>query len=168
MLRTAFVLAIAASIVVACKKDKDATIYTNPSIALTASQNVPASTGTGTGNLDASYNTKTRLMNYTLTWSGLSFPADSIRAIHIHALAGPGAIAISAPNGSFPTVSGYQGVVQSLTIPRNAASGSLTGSLFADGVVVKEEDLLAGQYYIDIHTKSFPNGQLRGQITFNK
>jgi len=47
-------------------------------------------------------------------------------------------------------------------------SGSLTGTLLVDGVLVKENDLINGQYYINIFTNSplYPQGEIRGQIKF--
>jgi hypothetical protein len=35
-----------------------------------------------------------------------------------------------------------------------------------DGVAVREEDLLNGMYYINIHTATYPGGEIRGQIVF--
>ena len=48
----------------------------------------------------------------------------------------------------------------------NTTCGTYTGTLLADGVVVKEDDLLNGVYYINIHTAAYPNGEIRGQIRF--
>ena len=47
-----------------------------------------------------------------------------------------------------------------------AKSGTLSGTLLVDGTVIKENDLLNGQYYLNIHTSVYPGGEIRGQITF--
>ena len=62
------------------------------------------------------------------------------------------------------TLAGY-----SQTITRyqfTATSGSFTDSVKVDGSAIKEDSLLSGLYYINIHTPKNPGGEIRGQITF--
>lgn len=164
---TAFVVILFTVILFSCKKNPAEQIYSS-SATLTSGNVVPAVTTTATGNFVGTYNSRTKTLNYTISWSGLQFPADSIRAIHIHGLAGASTNAVSAPFGMYPSSGTYQGVAQNITVAAadQKPAGSISSSLFVDGVVVREEDLLAGQFYIDIHTKSYPGGQLRGQIIF--
>lgn len=155
---TAFILIVA--IGTSCTKD-EGQVYSNQSIALTAAQVVPPSTSTATGTMSVSYNTKTKTMAYTVSWSNLS---GNPTGIHIHGLADAGTVAVpNTVGGSYPN-----GIAQTISISGQQASGSLTGTLYADGVVIREEDLLAGKFYLDIHTAAQPNGAIRGQITFNQ
>jgi hypothetical protein len=48
----------------------------------------------------------------------------------------------------------------------NTSCGSYKGSMLVDDVVVKEQDLLNGVYYVNLHTAAFPGGEIRGQIRF--
>jgi hypothetical protein len=144
-----------------CKKFDEGQNYSG-NIPLTPAQVVPIpSTSTASGSMTASYSTKTKTLGYTVTWSNLSGP---ITAMHIHGLAGTNEFAVPPPAGSFPSVGPYYGVAQNITGYPATTSGSITGSLVTEGVVITEEDLLAGKFYIDIHTAAQPAGALRGQI----
>jgi hypothetical protein len=140
---------------VSCKKFKDATIYTTPTVAMSGALSVPPNASTATGSFTGSYNDVTKTFSYTINYTGLT---GNLQAVHVHGPASPS----------------YAGaVVQSFSFTSGTtASGSYSNSLFVDGVVVKEEDLLAGQYYIDLHTAVYPatgaaGANLRGQIVFN-
>jgi hypothetical protein len=147
---------IAATVFYACTKNNDGTIYSITNAPMTAAQVVPSSGATAAGSIDGSYDTKTHLFTYTLSWIGLSGNPTSI---HIHGLGDAGANAIpSSAGGPF-----VNGIIQ--TIPNVAAiSGSTSGTLYIDNTVLREDDLLAGKYYVDIHTAAKPNGEIRGQI----
>jgi hypothetical protein len=43
-----------------------------------------------------------------------------------------------------------------------------SGSLLIDGVKFTEEYLLGGRYYINIHSKTYGNGEIRGQLILAK
>lgn len=132
----------------------------NTDFNLTGAKVAPASSSTATGTIQGTYDRKTKTFSYTIAWQNLS---SNIASIHIHGIADPGANAIPAgpiasyPNGIVQTV---QGVVAS------QRTGSITASLFVDGVAVREQDLLNNKMYIDIHTVNFPNGEIRSQIIF--
>lgn len=120
--------------------------YTGNNIAMTGSNEVPAVTTTGSGVINANYSKLSKTLNYSLSFSGL---ADSATAAHIHGLAGPGFNAVFIQTFS--------------SFPRRK-EGTYTGTLFFDGIKLKEEDLLAGKMYINIHSKTYPNGEIRGQL----
>ncbi len=124
---------------------------------MSTAQEVPPPVGSSaTGSINASYNKTSKTLTYTVTWQGLT--SDSIRGMHIHGPADPGfaaGILQSFSASSASNTSGYP----------LKASGSYSGSVFADGVVIKEEELLANKYYINIHTKLNPAGEIRGQLT---
>jgi len=86
----------------------------------------------------------------TITGSGLS---DSAVAAHIHGL---GEVGVAAP------------VLQTFSpFPRRKA-GNYSGSLLIDGVKFTEEYLLGGRYYINIHSKTYSGGEIRGQLILAK
>ena len=130
---------------------------------LTNLQVVPATNSTGSGRIEGTYDKKTKIYTYKITWDNLS---SNVTAIHIHGNADRGFVALPAPLGPYTNA-----LVQSPTGFAAAKSGSLTTSLYVDGVVVREQDLLNGKYYVDIHTVNFPvsatgQGEIRGQIIF--
>jgi len=155
----AFVISMAS-----CEKEaeeKKTTNFQNSGILMTGAQETPPIATTALGSMDVFYSKETRTLSYKVTWSGLT---DSVSLMHIHGL---------APTG-FPA-----GVVQTIVGPSNTIfpqrtlgkytflrSGTLSGTLLADGVAVKEQDILNGVYYMNIHTPAFPGGELRGQIRF--
>ena len=107
---------------------------------------VTNSTATGTANV--SFDKTTKVLTYTLNWSGLS---DSLTASHIHGTA---------------TKEASAGVKVGFTLPRGSLSGTYSGTAQVDGVLIKEDSLLKGFYYFNIHTKRNPGGELRAQIEF--
>lgn len=117
---------------------------------MTGSQEVPAVTTTAAGTIRVTYSQRTKILSYTITFSGLT---GNPTGAHIHGLAERGVNA---------------GVVQSFSgFPANTI-GSYTGTLLVDGVKVTEEHLLGGKYYANIHTAANTSGQIRGQIELTK
>ncbi|HYC39095.1 MAG TPA: CHRD domain-containing protein [Chitinophagaceae bacterium] len=141
--------------ITACDTDeelKKTTLYSKTNIPLTGAQETPPNNSSALGSMDVSYNTTTRILNYTVRWSGL---AGAPIGMHIHGLAPTGYVA--------PVVQSILGSSNPTLFPAN---GSYSGTLLADGVVVKEQNLLNGFYYMNIHTATYPAGEIRGQITF--
>ena len=155
--RIALALLLGAFFLSSCEKDNRgnelSSIITNNGISMTGAQVVPANASAATGSIDASYDRKSRILSYKITWTGLT---AAITAIHVHGGAGMGYMALVPP---VQVLSGYP----------TTASGSYSGTLFVDNSVVKQDDLLAGQYYIDIHTNTpvyNVTGEIRGQLSF--
>lgn len=101
-----------------------------------------ATTSAGKGTADLDYDTATRKLSWKLSYSGLSGPAT---AAHFHGPAEPGknaGVAVPIPNAGASPVEG---------------SATLTDAQAAD--------LMAGKYYINIHTAANPGGEIRGQVT---
>ena len=99
-------------------------------------------TATATGNATVSYDTANKQVTWRITYSGLSGPPT---AAHFHGPAQPGAnagVAVPIPNV--------------VTSPAQG-SATLTDALAAD--------LLAGRYYINVHTAANPAGEIRGHVT---
>jgi len=114
-------------------------------VTLSGAQEVPVNGSTGTATFVGTYNDATNLLKYTVTFSGLS---TNTMAAHFHAPAPPG---ISA------------GVVFAATgFPTGVTSGSYTDSIVLSSG--QEDTLKMGLWYFNIHTTTFPNGELRAQI----
>lgn len=142
-----------------CMKNADKRIsreFVNTGIVLSGAQETPSVPSSAVGTMDVFYTRETRILSYNLKWSGLT---GNVAAMHIHGLGPTGFIA-----GIVQTFS-TSSIVRCPTI-NNTTCGSFSGTLFVDGVVVKENDLLNGFYYLNIHTAAYPGGEIRGQITF--
>ena len=118
-------------------------------ITMTGAQETPPVTTAATGTIEATYSKLSKTLSYKVTFSGLSGNATMA---HIH---GPGEVGIKAD------------VLQTFTFPAKT-SGTYSGTLFMDGIKIKEEELLAGRYYINIHTAANGNGEIRGQLILAK
>ena len=123
---------------------------------MTGAQENPANNSAALGSLDVFYTRETRILTYSFRWSGLTGP---VTVFHIHGLAPP---VYSAPV--------FQTFVPAAIIPctpgTSTSCGSYSGTLLIDGVTIKEQDLLNGQYYVNVHTSAFGGGEIRGQIRF--
>jgi Cu/Zn superoxide dismutase len=109
---------------------------------LKASNEVPPTSSKGTGMVDVTYNTATKMLSWKGTYSGLTGPAT---AAHFHA-GGPG------KNGGV-VVPIFQG--PSAKSPF-AGSKKLTAA--------QASQLMAGDWYVNIHTAANKGGEIRGQV----
>jgi hypothetical protein len=125
---------------------------------MSGGQETPAVPTTATGTVFSEYNKKTRILTYRVTWSGLTAP---VAAMHIHGLADPGTAAPIVQN-----IITASGGLATPSASRYGTSGSFSGSLLVDGVVIKEQELLNGKFYMNIHTSTYPAGEIRGQMLF--
>jgi len=150
-------LLISASILLcslsACNKDDDD--ETNPNVisksglAVSGSQEVPVKTTPATGTLDVTYDKGTKMLSFTVNYQGLS---GTPTGAHIHGTAAKGANA------------GIKYDFFSI-FPKTVA-GTFTNTIMVDGTQIKEDSLLAGFYYVNIHTPTNPGGEIRGQLEF--
>ena len=103
---------------------------------------VPPNASAATGTADIDYDAASKKLNWKVTYSGLSGPAT---AAHFHGPAATGANAgVKVPIAN-PGTSPVEG---SATLNDEQAA-----------------DLMAGKYYVNIHTAANPGGEIRGQVT---
>ncbi|KAA0072455.1 CHRD domain-containing protein [Tardiphaga sp. P9-11] len=108
---------------------------------LDGASEVPATTSAGKGNADIDFDPATKKLTWKLTYSGLTGPATMA---HFHGPAEAGKNAgVAVP--ITPATSGSEG------------SATLTDAQAAD--------LLAGKYYVNVHTEANKGGEIRGQVT---
>ncbi|CAN5425735.1 hypothetical protein BH10ACI3_BH10ACI3_26780 [soil metagenome] len=110
---------------------------------LSGAQEVPVSATTATGYARVFINESTGVLSFTVVFTGLS---SAQTASHIHAPAAIGANAAVAIN--FGTVGG--------------TSGTITGSTTVTPTQLAQ--IRAHQGYVNVHSTTFPGGEIRGQL----
>jgi hypothetical protein len=107
-----------------------------------AAQEVPTNDSKGKGTADLMYDTTIKNLTWTITFDGLTGPAT---VAHFHGPAEPGKTAgVALLIGQKPT-SPVKG------------SATLTDAQAAD--------LMAGRWYVNVHTEAKKPGEIRGQVT---
>lgn len=111
---------------------------------LTGPSEVPPNDTKGTGSIEASYDTATKTLTWSGSYSGLSGPEI---AAHFH---GPAAVGVNAP----------------VLVPVDAKESPFKGSAALTDVQAKAFD--DGMVYFNIHTAEHKGGEIRGQMTMEK
>jgi hypothetical protein len=104
------------------------------------SNEVPPNASPGSGTADATFDTDTKLLTWTVTYSNLTGP---VMGAHFH---GP----VEAGKNA--------GIVLPFKTVESPIQGSAT---LTDN---QAADLLAGKWYANVHTAANPGGELRGQM----
>ncbi|MBJ9967497.1 CHRD domain-containing protein [Burkholderia seminalis] len=112
------------------------------SASLQPSSEVPPTATKGSGKVDATYDTATHTLQWTVTYDHLTGPAT---AAHFH---GP------APVG--------QNAGVQVPIPKDELASPIKGSKELTDAQVT--DLMGGKWYFNVHTKEHPAGEIRGQV----
>ncbi|WP_316810094.1 CHRD domain-containing protein [Pedobacter heparinus] len=138
----------------ACKKNKDkdpVDLKKKAHVMFSGAQEVPANTSTGTGMGDVVFNPDTKTITYSFTWQ-LGSTVATTTNMHFH----------GAEDGS-DTKSSV--VVIGITGFTTASSGSMSGEtrVLTDAEI---SQLLAGKWYLNVHSSTIPGGELRGNIKF--
>jgi hypothetical protein len=108
---------------------------------LNAASEVPPNDSKGTGEVTATYNTDTKMLTWKGTYKDLSGPAT---AAHFHGPAEPGKNA-------------------GVAVPISPNTSPLEGS--AELKPEQADDLMAGKWYVNVHTATNKGGEIRGQLT---
>jgi CHRD domain len=114
----------------------------NMGATMNAASEVPPNASAGTGNAVVKLDKATKTLTWTVTYGGLTGDAT---AAHFHGPAAPGAnapVVVPIGMGSVP----------------NPATGS---KVLTDDQIA---DLTAGKWYVNVHTKANPGGEIRGQV----
>jgi hypothetical protein len=126
-----------------CKKDNETTVSAEVKYkaVMNGSNEVPANSSTATGEANAVFNTQTKILTVTVTYTGLS---AALTAWHIHKAAVGVNGSVIFPLGT-PAASGYVFTSVALTSEQ-------------------ETDLSSGLYYVNLHTSNYAGGEIRGQL----
>jgi Cu/Zn superoxide dismutase len=115
----------------------------NMKAELKASNEVPANSSKGTGEVTATYDTASKKLSWKGTYSGLTGAAT---AAHFHA-------GEAGKNG---------GVVVPIFQGPTAKSPFEGSKTLTDA---QASDMMAGRWYVNIHTAANKGGEIRGQLT---
>jgi hypothetical protein len=113
-------------------------------VSLTGAQQVPPVTTNATGTADLTYDASSRVLTWNVSYSGLSGPATMA---HIH---GPAAAGKNAPPVIFLSEKGA------------AVANPIKGQ--ATLTPEQAQQMMAGDWYINIHTQAHADGEIRGQV----
>ena len=113
-------------------------------VPLSGAQQVPPVQTTGSGTADLTYDPTTRVVTWSITYSGLSGP---VTMAHFH---GPAAEGKNGP------------VVVWLSKQGSPVEGPIKGE--ATLSPEQAQQFTAGEWYINVHTRDHPAGEIRGQV----
>lgn len=137
--RAAFAaLALSVSVFAAAPALADMASYT---ATLAGASEAPPTDSKGAGMVDATFDSATRKLAWTITYSGLTGAAT---AAHFH---GPAAATATAP-------------------PVVPISGALASPIKGEAVLTDAQaaDVKAGKWYFNVHTAAHKDGEIRGQL----
>ncbi len=120
------------------------------SARLSGTQEVPANTSTAKGTLDGIFDPYSRVIAFRLEYSGLTANAVASH-FHIAAAGSNGPVSVDFVSQGFQTGNKSGEFVKVLTLTQTQADA-----------------LIAGRVYVNIHNASFPGGEIRGQVNYNK
>ncbi len=138
--RTLLVAAAVASLVSFGTHAADKTVQFHST--LTGQAEVPAVQTSATGTMHGTLDRNTKILTYDITFQGLSGPPT---AMHFHGPAAPGKNAgVQVP------------IHPPLASPVHGATPKLSDQ--------QMQQLLESKWYVNVHTKANPGGEIRGQV----
>ncbi len=138
MIRHSLALVLAAGLLIPVARAQTVTFHAT----MNGATEVPPKTTGGTGTVAATLDTATKMLTYTVTYSGLTGPAT---AAHFH---GPAESGVNAP------------VLVPLSPP-------LTSPIKGTATLTDAQltDFMDGKVYANVHTAENKGGEIRGQLT---
>ena len=118
---------------------------TSLTVPISGSQQVPPVQTNGSGTANLTYDPSTRVVTWSITYSGLSSP---VTMAHFHGPAGSGQNA---------------GIQVWLTKQGSPVESPIKGE--ATLTPEQAQQFTDGQWYINVHTRDHPAGEIRGQVT---
>jgi CHRD domain len=112
-------------------------------VALSGADQVPPVTTTGSGTADLTWDPATRVVTWSITYSKMS---SDVTMAHFHR-------GTASKNGP---------IVIWLTKRGEPVASPITGS--ATLTPGEAKNFVAGNWYINVHTKDHPAGEIRGQV----
>lgn len=135
------------SLAFGCKKDKDDPAPTNLvkyKAVLSGANEVSTTpnTSTATGEAVGTFNKDTKVLTLTISYNGLT---TALSAWHIH----KAAVGVNGP------------------VVFNFGTPQPTGFVFTSAALTTEQeaDLTNNLFYVNLHTSTYPGGEIRGQLT---
>jgi hypothetical protein len=117
-------------------------------VPLSGGQVVPPVTAAGTGAGDLTFDPATRVVTWSVTYSGMSGP---VTMAHFHGPAEPGKNA---------------GIQVWLSKQGSPVDSPITGQATLTPEQAKQ--FVDGEWYINVHTQAHPGGEIRGQVVTPK
>ncbi len=112
----------------------------------------------GIGYADVVYRAVADTLTYTVTFSGLTAPA-LVAHIHVGSIdqAGPVVLPFTHPGPPSATSGTFSGTLMNSDIINSATTGLTDIAQIA-------AQILAGNAYVNIHSSTYPGGEIRGQL----
>jgi hypothetical protein len=117
---------------------------TSFTVPLTGAQQVPPLQTSGSGTANLTYDPTTRVVTWSITYNGLSSP---VTMAHFHGPAEPG------KNAS---------VLVWLTKQGSPVESPIKGE--ATLTPEQAQQFTTGEWYVNVHTRDHPAGEIRGQV----
>ncbi len=120
------------------------------SARISGTQEVPANTSTASGTLEGIFDPFSRVIAFRFEYSGLTANATASH-FHIGAAGANGSVSVDFVSQGFQAGSRSGEYVKVITLTQAQADA-----------------LIAGNMYVNIHNASFPGGEIRGQLNYNR
>jgi len=145
VLMTGLALLVTGFVVSSCKDEENPTIISNAPTSFTAvmngaSERPPVSTS-ATGTTRVLLNESTKVFSYTVTYNGLTPTAGHFHRITANSTTGTGGV----------------------EVPFTSLTSPITGS-FTLANQARIDSFRNGYYYSNLHTATYGNGEIRGDI----